>query len=65
MSVPKLPPYPIGELATWQLRDYRTALETALPKAAAGSADAILIRRRFDEVLAEQRDRTKGCEDFG
>jgi hypothetical protein len=56
-AVPKLPPHPVDQLATWQLRDYRTALESALPNAASGSADKTLIERRLAEVTAEQTER--------
>jgi hypothetical protein len=59
VSIPKLPPYPVGELATWQLRDYRAELETALAGAAAGSADHQLIRRRLAEVTTEQAERVQ------
>lgn len=57
-SVPKLPPHPLDGLATWQLRDYRAALESALPGAEEGSADRVLIERRLAEVSAEQKERT-------
>jgi hypothetical protein len=58
MSVPKPPPHPVDQLVTWQLRDYRTALESALPDAPEGSADRTLIQRRLAEVAAEQEART-------
>ena len=58
MSVPELPPHPLDGLATWQLRDYRGALESALPGAAIGTADRTLIERRLADVAAEQAERT-------
>jgi hypothetical protein len=58
VNVPKLPPHPVDQLATWQLRDYRTALESALADAPEGfSADHTLIERRLAEVIKEQKDR--------
>jgi hypothetical protein len=57
MSVPA-PPHPLDGLATWQLRDYRAELESALAGAAEDSADRTLIQRRLAEVVAEQKERT-------
>ena len=57
MSVPRVPPHPLDGLATWQLRDYRTALESALADAPEGSSDRTLIQRRLAEVTAEQAER--------
>jgi hypothetical protein len=62
VSVPRLPPYPVGVLATWQLRDYRAELERALPGSAEGSADHELIRRRLAEVIGEQTARSVVAE---
>lgn len=56
MSVPK-PAHPVDGLATWQLRDYRNALESALADAPEGSSDRTLIQRRLAEVTAEQAER--------
>jgi hypothetical protein len=52
-AVPKCPPHPLDGLATWQLRDYRAALESALPGAPYGSADRTLIEKRLAAVIAE------------
>jgi hypothetical protein len=57
MSVPKTPPHTLDGLATWQLRDYRAALESALPDVPQDSADRTLIEKRLAEVTAEQKER--------
>jgi hypothetical protein len=57
MSVPKAPPHPLDGLATWQLRDYRAALENALTSTPQNSADRTLIEKRLAEVTAEQTER--------
>jgi hypothetical protein len=57
MIVPKVPPHSLDGLATWQLRDYRAALEAALPAAPHDSADRALIEKRLAEVTAEQAER--------
>jgi hypothetical protein len=56
-AVPKAPPHPLDGLATWQLRDYRAALESALPGAPHDSADRTLIEKRLAAVIAEQEER--------
>ena len=56
-AVPKLPPHPLAGLATWQLRDYRAVLESALTGAPPGSADRTLIEKRLAAVIAEQEER--------
>jgi hypothetical protein len=57
MSVPRVPPHSLDGLATWQLRDYRAELESALASAPPDSADRTLIERRLAEVSAEQAER--------
>jgi hypothetical protein len=58
VNVPPLPPHPVDQLATWQLRDYRTALESALADAPEGfSAGRTLTERRLAEVIKEQTER--------
>jgi len=57
MTVPEVPRWPACELATWELRDYRHQLETALSHAAQHSADHQVIQKRLREVTAEQDER--------
>jgi hypothetical protein len=55
--VPKTPKYPPAQLASYELRDYRKALETALASAPEDSADRVIIRNRLLAVVAEQAER--------
>jgi hypothetical protein len=55
--VPRVPKYPVSQLVTWELDEYRTALETALTRAPDESADHQLITTRLAEVAGEQDER--------
>jgi hypothetical protein len=50
------PKHPIHALTTYELKDYRRELERAIKGISPGPVQATL-RRRLDEVLAEQQDR--------
>ena len=47
------PMYPLHELTTYELRDYRRQLESGVKDA----PDAADLRQQLAEVLAEQEDR--------
>jgi len=55
--IPRLPKYPLNQLVTYEISQYRAALEAALEHIADGSADHLLITRRLEEVIAEQDSR--------
>jgi DNA-binding XRE family transcriptional regulator len=57
--IPRAPKYPVDALATWELRDYRRALESALASVPEDSAERVVIRNRLIAVVGEQADRTK------
>ena len=62
------PRHPLYALTTYELRDYRHALETAI--ACAGEQDPVPaalagLHDRLDAVLAEQASRTKLAADGG
>jgi hypothetical protein len=59
MIVPKAPRWPTYALATWELRDYRQKLESALRRVPEDSADRTLIQTRLREVTAEQDERAQ------
>ena len=59
MTVPRMPPHAVGELATFELDRYRADLETALVGIAKGTADHVLIERRLAQVEAEQAMRAR------
>jgi hypothetical protein len=55
------PKHPVSQLTTYELRDYRRQLEHAiadLPPPAPVQAD---LRRRLDEVIAEQDHRASAA----
>lgn len=47
------PMYPLHQMTTYELRDYRRQLEGDIK----GSPDAADLRQQLAEVLAEQEDR--------
>ncbi|MBV9447104.1 MAG: hypothetical protein JO345_14580 [Streptosporangiaceae bacterium] len=51
------PDWPVGRLATFELRDYRTDLEHALQVTDEHAAAYADLRTQLDQVLAEQRER--------
>jgi DNA-binding GntR family transcriptional regulator len=56
------PRYPLPELTTYELRDYRRALERAIARSAGPdpvSPDLAALRLNLDAVTAEQESRTK------
>jgi hypothetical protein len=64
-TVPRKPKYPPAQLATFELRDYRAALETALADVPPDSADRTVIRNRLLAVVGEQADRARKPEPMG
>ena len=48
------PPHPMDQLTTFELRNYRRDLEHALKTLPEHAEVRSLLRRRLDEVLAEQ-----------
>ena len=50
------PRHPLPAMTTFELRDYRRQLESAI--ASSGQSEPAL-RRRLDEVIAEQEDRKR------
>ncbi|HLI36822.1 MAG TPA: hypothetical protein VKV80_05700 [Streptosporangiaceae bacterium] len=52
------PPHPLPQLTTYELRDYRRELEQAISRGLAGPT-LVDLRRRLDEVLAEQDYRAR------
>jgi hypothetical protein len=53
------PKYPVSALATWELRDYARSLERAIKGISADAPIQADLRRKLDEVLAEQAERAK------
>jgi hypothetical protein len=53
----KEPKWSVGQLATWELRDYRASLETALLTLPVGSDDYADHERRLKAVTSEQATR--------
>jgi hypothetical protein len=62
MRIPRQPKYPVGELATWELRDYREQLEKAEAHFPADSAERQIIASRLLSVVAEQNSRSSTSE---
>jgi hypothetical protein len=60
------PPHPVGQMTTFELRDYRRQLESAIAffggQAPVPPARARL-GRALDEVLAEQAERVRSAAD--
>jgi hypothetical protein len=59
------PRYPLPELTTYELRDYRRALERAIgrPVPDLAARDLAVLRLNLDAVIAEQESRTKLAAD--
>jgi hypothetical protein len=51
------PEHPLPALTTFELRDYRSALETALTAAPAHAPDRGLLQDQLAAVMAEQESR--------
>jgi len=58
-TAPQEPAHPVAALTTYELRDYRGQLERALRKLPAHAEVRALIRRKLDDVLAEQDSRAR------
>jgi hypothetical protein len=56
MTVNK-PQYPLHQLVTFELRDYRAELEQALARTPEQAADRQLLGQRLTEVIREQESR--------
>ncbi|HLI42595.1 MAG TPA: hypothetical protein VKV35_13270 [Streptosporangiaceae bacterium] len=56
---PRRPPHPLPQLTTYELRDYRRRLEDAIGRLPPGAPARGDLRRRLDEVTAEQDDRAR------
>ncbi len=56
----KRPEWPVGQLATFELRDYREELEQALDGLPGESAERDQLQQRLAEVISEQESRLKG-----
>jgi len=59
MIIPEQPEFPPGMLATFELRDYRAALETALTAAPEGAPERQVIAERLKVVKLEQASRAR------
>jgi hypothetical protein len=57
--MPDEPKHPLSALTTYELRDYRRQLEQAVKGISADAPIQADLRRRLDEVLAEQADRAR------
>jgi hypothetical protein len=53
------PKHPLGQLTTWELRDYRRDLEAALAALPADAPARSQLAARLAAVVAEQDDRAK------
>ena len=53
------PEYPLDQLTTWELRNYRRDLEHALGAIPADAPARAQLTARLDAVVAEQDDRAK------
>ena len=51
------PPYPLHAMTTHELSGYRRNLERAIP--GLPEADSAVLRRKLDDVLAEEDDRRR------
>ena len=63
--IPRAPKYAPSELASFELRDYRKALEGALANAPQDSAERIIIRNRLLAVVGEQAERAQNSQPSG
>ena len=57
MLTVKKPPYPVGELVTWELSRYREQLESVLATLPADTALRQIYAGRLTEVISEQETR--------
>lgn len=57
--IPRAPQDTLEKMVTYELRDYRAALENALTKAPQGSAERTIIRNRLLKVVGEQAERAR------
>lgn len=55
----KPPRWPVPQLVTFELRDYRQRLEQALAGLPEQSADREVIQQRLAEVIGEQDERAR------
>jgi hypothetical protein len=55
--MPDQPKRPLSALTTYELRDYRRQLEHAIKGIAPDAPVQADLRRKLDEVLAEQNER--------
>ena len=53
----KTPPWPVGQLATFELRDYRRELEHAIERTPEQTAERETLGQRLAEVLIEEETR--------
>jgi hypothetical protein len=53
------PPRPMHALTTYELRDYRRQLERAIKGISPDAPIQADLRRKLDEVLAEQEERAR------
>lgn len=53
----KKPKHTVGQLVTWELRDYRDQIERAIAKTREGNADHYQLQRQLAEVVTEQEER--------
>ncbi|HEY1625512.1 MAG TPA: hypothetical protein VGG16_17110 [Streptosporangiaceae bacterium] len=60
-----MPEYPVGALTSYELRDYRAALEKAVAAFADGSPGRQLAQERLRAVIAEQDSRPVYCAAAG
>jgi hypothetical protein len=51
------PEWPVDELVTWELREYRAKLESAVAALPDQSPDRTLYSGRLNEVISEQEAR--------
>lgn len=57
MAIVRKPKWPVAQLATWELRDYRERIEHALTGVSEGTADSEQLRKQLAEVVSEQQSR--------
>lgn len=55
------PKHPIPALTTYELKDYRRELERAIKGIAPDASVQADLKRRLDEVLAEQEQRARAA----
>jgi hypothetical protein len=59
MPAPAEPKHALSALTTYELRDYRRQLESAISGISADAPVQADLRRKLDEVLAEQDERAR------